>query len=127
MWLGARRLAQRAHDLAHGGHRDTAWTRQRHDTPGRLAEWGARTGLDPARWTLLAGDAGAVREVAAVLGVRYQAQADGELAHTNAITVLDRAGAVVHQQVGLGAAARCCPSRVCTIEAVAVRSSSSVR
>jgi protein SCO1 len=79
------------------------------DTPGRLAEWAARTELDPARWTLLAGDGGAVREVAAALGVRYQPQAGGEggaeLAHTNVITVLDAAGAVAHQQVGLGEAA----------------------
>ena len=72
------------------------------DTPGRLAEWAARTQLDPSRWTLLAGDDGAVRELSAALGVRYQAQADGEVAHTNAITVLDAAGAVAHQQPGLG-------------------------
>jgi protein SCO1 len=76
------------------------------DTPGRLAAWAARTGLDPARWTLLNGDADAVRELAATLAVRYQPQANGELAHTNAITVLDRAGAIAFQQVGLGAAAR---------------------
>jgi protein SCO1/2 len=75
------------------------------DTPGRLAEWAARTQLDAARWTLLAGDADAVREVAAALGVRYQPQANAELAHTNVITVLDPTGAPVHQQVGLGAAA----------------------
>ena len=76
------------------------------DTPGRLAEWAARTQLDPARWTLLAGDADAVRELAAVLAVRYQPTAGGELAHSNAIAVLDAAGAVAHQQVGLGAAAK---------------------
>lgn len=75
------------------------------DTPGRLAQWAARTQLDPMRWTLLNGDADAVREIAATLGVRYQPQGDAELAHTNAITVLDPTGAVVHQQVGLGAAA----------------------
>jgi protein SCO1/2 len=75
------------------------------DTPGQLAAWAARTQLDSARWTLLNGDAEAVREVAAALGVRYQPQADDELAHTNAITVLDPAGIVVHQQVGLGAQA----------------------
>jgi protein SCO1/2 len=73
------------------------------DSPERMAQWAARTQLDPARWTLLAGGADEVREVAAVLGVRYQPQADGELAHTNAITVLDPAGAVAHQQLGLGA------------------------
>ena len=83
------------------------------DTPGRLAEWAERTRLDPARWTLLNGDADAVRELAAALGVRYQPQAragggpDGgtDLAHTNVITVLDAAGAVAHQQLGLGAVA----------------------
>ena len=72
------------------------------DTPGRLAEWAARTQLDPACWTLLAGDDDSVRELSAALGVRYQAQADGALAHTNAITVLDATGAVAHQQLGLG-------------------------
>ena len=73
------------------------------DTPGRLAEWAVRTRLDPARWTLLAGSADAVREIAAALGVRYQPAADQEMAHTNVITVLDATGAVVHQQLGLGA------------------------
>ena len=72
------------------------------DTPGRLAEWAARTGLDPARWTLLAGADDAVRELAATLDVRYQRQPDGELAHTNGLTVLDSAGAVAHRQAGLG-------------------------
>ena len=76
------------------------------DSPERMAQWAARTQLDPARWTLLAGGGAEVRELAAVLGVRYQQQADGELAYTNAITVLDAAGAVAHQQLGLGAAAR---------------------
>lgn len=72
------------------------------DTPGRLAEWAARTGLDPARWTLLAGGDDAVRELAAALDVRYQPQPDGELAHTNGLTVLDAAGGVAHRQLGLG-------------------------
>ena len=72
------------------------------DTPGQLAAWAERTELDPARWTLLAGDDEAVRELAASLDVRYQAQPDGELAHTNAVTVLDHAGGMVHRQLGLG-------------------------
>ena len=76
------------------------------DTPGRLAEWAAENRLDPARWTLLNGSDAAVRELAATLGVRYQPQPDGELAHTNAITVLDATGAVAHQQLGLGEPAR---------------------
>ncbi len=72
------------------------------DTPERLAEWAAQTKLDPARWTLLNGSDDAVRELAATLGVRYQMQPDAEVAHTNQITVLDRTGAIAHQQIGLG-------------------------
>jgi protein SCO1/2 len=72
------------------------------DTPGRLAAWAEQTRLDPARWTLLAGGDDDVRELAATLDVRYQAQADGELAHTNGLTVLDRSGGIIHRQVGLG-------------------------
>ena len=66
------------------------------------AEWAGHVGLDASRWTLLAGDDDAVRELAATLDVRYQAQPDGELAHTNAITVLDREGHVAWRQSGLG-------------------------
>lgn len=76
------------------------------DTPGRLTEWAARMQLDPARWTLLNGSDAAVREIAVTLGVRYQPQADGELAHSNVITVLDATGRPVYQQLGLGAATR---------------------
>jgi protein SCO1/2 len=72
------------------------------DTPGRLAEWAAGTRLDPVRWTLLAGDDDAIRELATTLDVRYQAQPDGELAHTNGLTVLDQSGRITHRQAGLG-------------------------
>ena len=72
------------------------------DTPGRLAEWAEETRLDPAQWTLLNGSDANVRELAATLDVRYQAQPDGEVAHTNAIHVLNERGAVVHRQTGLG-------------------------
>lgn len=71
------------------------------DTPGRLAAWAADAGLDPSRWTLLSGTDDAVRELAVTLGVSYQALPDGEVAHTNAITVLDDEGVVVHQRSGL--------------------------
>jgi protein SCO1 len=72
------------------------------DTPGRLAEWAAGTQLDSARWTLLAGDDDTLRELAAVLGVRYQLLQNGEVAHNNVITLLDSAGTVVHQRMSLG-------------------------
>ena len=71
------------------------------DTPGRLAEWGADAALDPSRWTLLSGADDAVRELAVTLGVSYQALPDGEVAHTNAITVLDAEGIVAYRRPGL--------------------------
>jgi protein SCO1/2 len=73
------------------------------DTSERLAEYAHTNKLDPARWTLLNGSDADVRELAAVLNVRYQAQPDGEIAHTNGIAVLDRRGVVVHYQPTLGA------------------------
>jgi protein SCO1 len=72
------------------------------DTPGRLAAWAADTRLDLSRWTLLSGSDEAVRELAATIDVRYQRQRDGEMAHTNAIVVLDTRGIIAHQQLGLG-------------------------
>lgn len=72
------------------------------DTPGRLAQWATDNHLDQDRWTLLNGSDAVVRELAATLGVRYQVQPDGEVAHANVITVLDADGLVVHQQTTLG-------------------------
>lgn len=70
------------------------------DTPGRLAEWARQTGLDESRWTLLAGSDETVRELAVSLDVRYQQQQDGEIAHTNGFSIIDRRGYVRHAQPG---------------------------
>lgn len=72
------------------------------DTPGRLASWAQGLGLDGARWTLLNGADGSVRELAATLGVRYRRTSAEELAHSNVLTLVDGDGAIVHQQIGLG-------------------------
>lgn len=72
------------------------------DTPGRLAQWAVDNHLGQHRWTLLNGSDGTVRELSATLGVRYQVQPDGEVAHANVITVLDDRGVVAHQQTTLG-------------------------
>lgn len=72
------------------------------DTPERMAEWANSIGLDGKHWTLLSGDANAVRETAALLGVRYQPQQNGELAHSNGLTILDGRGNITHQQMTLG-------------------------
>ncbi|HEX2778866.1 MAG TPA: SCO family protein [Gemmatimonadaceae bacterium] len=71
------------------------------DTPGRLAEFAAETGLDTGRWTLLSGSDDDTRALAAALGVRYRRLSAAELAHSNAITLLDAGGEVVEQELGL--------------------------
>ncbi|MFI5335470.1 MAG: SCO family protein [Opitutales bacterium] len=70
------------------------------DTPAALARYRAQRHLD-ANWTLLHADAGSVRELAALLGVKYQQAADGSFVHSNLLTVLNPAGEIVHQRVGL--------------------------
>jgi protein SCO1 len=70
------------------------------DTPEALAKYRAERGLD-ARWILLRGDDDSVRELAALLGVKYKREADGAFSHSNLLTVLNPAGEIVHQRTGL--------------------------
>jgi protein SCO1/2 len=70
------------------------------DTPAALALYRAQRQLD-GQWTLLHGDDDAVRELAALLGVKFKREADGMFAHSNLITILNPAGEVVHQRNGL--------------------------
>ena len=72
------------------------------DTPSALARL-ARSYDVGDRWTFLHGSPGDIRELAAVLGIRYRPTTDGEFQHSNVITLLDGKGHVVHQTVGLGA------------------------
>lgn len=72
------------------------------DTPARLAEFASSARLDPARWTLLRGDDESVRELAALLRVRYRPEPGGEYSHANAYLVLDAEGRIVQRQDGLG-------------------------
>jgi protein SCO1/2 len=71
------------------------------DTPERLAAYATEHGLDTSRWTLLNGAPDQVRELAAVLGVRYRATGDGQYSHTQRIVLLDREGVVVEKFDGL--------------------------
>lgn len=70
------------------------------DTPEALATFRAQRGLDE-QWILLHGDNDSVRELAALLGVKYKQEADGAFAHSNLITILNPAGEIVHQRQGL--------------------------
>jgi protein SCO1/2 len=70
------------------------------DTIEALAKYRAARQLD-ANWILLRGDDASVRELAALLGVKYKQEADGSFAHSNLFTILNREGEVVHQRTGL--------------------------
>jgi protein SCO1 len=71
------------------------------DTPEQLARYAASARLDDDRWTLLTGTPEGVREMAALLGIRYREEAGGEISHSNTYLVLDAEGRIVHRQEGL--------------------------
>ena len=71
------------------------------DTVAALRAFRELRKLPLANWTLLRGAHDDVRELAALLGVNYQRDARGQFAHSNLITVLNAAGEIIHQQVGL--------------------------
>ncbi len=70
------------------------------DTVAALAQYRAARQLD-GNWILVRGDDASVRELAALLGVKYKQEADGSFAHSNLFTVLNREGEIVHQRTGL--------------------------
>lgn len=72
------------------------------DDTAALASVARKRKLDPARWTLARTEAGTVRRVAALLGVRYRELADGEFNHTSALVLLDGEGRVVARTERLG-------------------------
>ena len=73
------------------------------DTPERLTVFGDALRLDRPRWTLLTGSEGDVRALSVLLGVKYRANADGGIDHSNLVTVLDGEGVPVHRIEGLTA------------------------
>jgi len=70
------------------------------DTPAALANYRAQRSLD-SQWVLLHGSDDSVRELAALLGVKFKREADGAFSHSNLITVLNPQGEIVHQRAGL--------------------------
>jgi sulfatase modifying factor 1 len=66
------------------------------DTPDQLAKFAKERKLSPSRWTLLNGDADAVRDLAVTLDFKYQ-QVEKDFAHANLIAVLDKNGKLLHR------------------------------
>lgn len=91
------------------------------DDVAALRALAAQRGLDGGRWTLARTDAGAVRRLAAVLGVRYRELADGEFNHTSALLLLDADGRVLAKTEQMGAKPD--PAFVAAVKAAAAPSS----
>jgi protein SCO1/2 len=72
------------------------------DDTAALASVAGKRKLDPARWTLARTEAAGVRRVAALLGIRYRALADGEFNHSSALVLLDAEGRVLARTEKLG-------------------------
>lgn len=70
------------------------------DTPKRLNEVALQRKLDLNRWRLLTGSESGIRQLAAVLGVKYRTESGG-FSHSSTITVLDSEGVIRQQKIGL--------------------------
>ena len=71
------------------------------DTPAVLKNLAQRYRLDGVRWRLLTGEDDAVREVAAVLGVKFRKLSKGVFNHSSIIAVLDKRGLVIERVDGI--------------------------
>lgn len=69
------------------------------DTPTVLKAFAEKHHLDPKQWLLLTGDSRDVRTLAMLLGVKYKATPDNEVAHSNLLSVLDEKGRLLFQEV----------------------------
>lgn len=72
------------------------------DTPEKLQAYAKKNNFDPRQWLLLTSKEENILELAAVLGVKYKKVNPTDYSHSNIITVLNKAGEMVHQQEGLG-------------------------
>lgn len=72
------------------------------DDPAALKSVFDKRRLPADRWTLARTEAGGVRRLAAVLGIRYRPLADGEFNHTSALVLLDADGRVLARTETLG-------------------------
>jgi len=71
------------------------------DTPAALKAYRAKRELSSESWTLLHGEPDDVRELAALFGLIYKQDSNGDFAHSNLITVLNAEGEIVFQQPGI--------------------------
>lgn len=67
------------------------------DTPSVLRVYSDKMHLDLASWSLLSGHLDDVMELATLLGIKYKRDQSGGFIHSNVMTVLNKAGEIVHR------------------------------
>jgi protein SCO1 len=72
------------------------------DTPEALGRLARARRIGSARWRLLTAEDDVVREIAAVLGVKFRQLPDGSINHSTVLALLDRAGRIDLRLDGLG-------------------------
>ena len=72
------------------------------DSPAALTALVKKRGIDAKRWTLLRPEPKDLRSLAAVLGVKYRALADGEFNHTSVLILLDADGRILARTETIG-------------------------
>ena len=71
------------------------------DTPEALHQYRLQHELASGRWTLLHGSNDDVLELAALLGVKFKKDAQGQFMHSNVLTLLNSQGEIAFQETGL--------------------------
>jgi protein SCO1/2 len=71
------------------------------DTPDALHQYRLQHDLAAERWTLLHGSNDDVLELAALLGVKFKKDAQGQFMHSNVLTILNSQGEITFQETGL--------------------------
>jgi protein SCO1 len=72
------------------------------DTPDALQALARARRVDESRWRLLRAPEETVRDIAALLGVKYRRLPDGSFNHSSVITLLDPDGAIVVRDDAMG-------------------------
>lgn len=72
------------------------------DTPDALQALARARQVDESRWRLLRAPEDTVRDIAALLGVKYRRLPDGSFNHSSVITLLDPDGAIVVRDDAMG-------------------------
>jgi len=71
------------------------------DTPQKLKAFMQKRKLDEKNWKLFHGSEKSVRDLAAILGIRYKKNTRGDFDHSNIISLISSKGLIQHQQQGL--------------------------